>query len=79
MARGAHLWPGAVGPVVPPARVGGSAAQALPEGPLPTQGGGGGTPALPIFLSFSFLLSQRRGDIGCLVAFVGERLVERHC
>ena len=46
---------------------------------LPTQGGGGGTPALPIFLSLRLFLSQRRGDIGCLVALVGEVLVKRHC
>ena len=56
-----------------------STAQALPEGPLPTQGGGGGAPALPIFLSLHLLLSQRRGDVSCLVALVGEVLVKRHC
>lgn len=56
-----------------------STAQVLPEGPLPTQGGGGGTPALPIFLSLHLLLSQRCGDVGCLVALVGEVLVKRHC
>ena len=55
-----------------------STAQALPEGPLPTQGGGGGAPALPIFLSLHLLLSQRRGDVSCLVALVGEVLVKRH-
>ena len=53
--------------------------RALPEGPLPTQGWGGGAPALPILLSLCFLLSQRSGDIGRLIAFVREVLVKRHC
>lgn len=61
------------------ARTGGSLAQALPEGPLPTEGGGGSIPALPIFLSLCFLLPQRSGDVGRLIAFVREVLVKRHC
>lgn len=51
----------------------------LPEGPFPAQRGGGRAPAFPVFLPLSLLLSQRRRDIGCLVAFVREVLVKRHC
>lgn len=51
----------------------------LPEGPFPTQGGGGGAPTLPEFLPLRLLLSQRRRDVGRLVAFVREVLVKRHC
>lgn len=51
----------------------------LPEGPLPAQGGGGHAPALPVLLPLHLLLSQRRRDVGGLVAFVREVLVKRHC
>lgn len=77
----AHLCPEAIGLLYHPhsSQDGSSIAEALPEGSLPTQGGGGGAPALPIFLSLCFLLSQRSRDISCLIAFVGEVLVKRHC